>query len=140
MKRKNSLTIKDLPLELIRKISKYGEQPFNPRKDIGPLEPKDIESNVTLKDTNSVSYGALAQSMLKAKDNILRSEQGPLTKSQAMKEHVILNKSKLDALLREAAMIEAIYGKERAKMYIDLNSEAYKYNDEYHYLATGRFI
>lgn len=103
-------TIKNLPLELIHKISKYGEVPFIPSKDIGPLEPRDIDRLVDLRDTQHPAHGQLTQSMLSSNSVLRRSEQGPATEKQTRNEKIPILLQKWDQLNTEYKMLKAIYG------------------------------
>lgn len=104
-------TIKDLPLEIIHKISKYGQVPFNPRKDIGPLEPKNIDMSVNLRDTQDFRHGELTQSMLSSNSVLRRSEQGAATEKQTRNETINILSQKRNHLSNEYNMLQAIYGK-----------------------------
>lgn len=105
-------TIKDLPQDLLGLISKYGDNyslDFNPRKDIGPLQPHDILPSITPEEIRE--HGDLISSFLKSKNDTLRAnEQGPMNLVQhtvdARREY-LLKKLQLE---RESNLTRAIFG------------------------------
>lgn len=115
MKRKRETTFKDIPQDILHLISKYGPSYFDPKKDIGPLEPEQIDIRYDLKGAANREYGGLSQAFLRDNNNILRaSEQGPETLrsyTQANKREVL---ARLERLSREQKMVQAIYGERRA--------------------------
>lgn len=104
------ITIKDLPLELIHKISKYGHGPFIPSKDIGPLAPSDIDVRVNISDTQHPAHGQITQSMLASNSVLRSSEQGPATQKQTSSEKFNLAAQKEKQLHRELNILKSIYG------------------------------
>jgi hypothetical protein len=131
-------TIKDLPQDLLNLISKYGDNytiDFNPRKDIGPLEPNHIFPSITPEDIRE--HGDIIHSLLKSKNDILRaSEQGPMNLIQhtldARREYLL----KKTQLAREYNLTRAIFGDDHPSLDI-LSQKSKTLEDLYNGKSIG---